>query len=356
MLLVACGAVLGALDDVTGNHLGLGRMFEEGFLCMGQTALSMAGILCIIPMAGTLLAPVLIPAAHVLGFDPAMFGALLANNMGGYPLAVQLAENEEIGRFAGLIVSSTLGATLVYTIPVGLGMLESGRHRAFARGILLGIIPIPVGAMAGGLMMGLGAGECVVNLLPVMETALLIVWGFMCHERRLFAFFTGFSRALNAVALLSLSLAAFQYISGWRVVPMMDDIMSVMEVVVDMSIFQLGSIPMAALFTRLLRKPLSWLAGRAGISARAMAALPITCVNAISAFAMMKEMDEKGITVVSAFLTGSICVCTAHLSYTLSMDAALTGPVAASKLLSGFLALLLALAVSGKGGNTSEAA
>ena len=68
--------------------------------------------------------PVIIPVFEALGADPAMFGAVLANDMGGYSLAVELAENQEAGLLAGTIVSSMLGCTLVFSIPVGLSLIE----------------------------------------------------------------------------------------------------------------------------------------------------------------------------------------------------------------------------------------
>ena len=45
-IMIALMAVAG-LDRFTGNHLGLGEKFEEGFNSMGALALSMAGAICI---------------------------------------------------------------------------------------------------------------------------------------------------------------------------------------------------------------------------------------------------------------------------------------------------------------------
>ncbi|MEG1742171.1 MAG: ethanolamine utilization protein EutH, partial [Acetivibrio sp.] len=89
--LIALGALVGAFDCIIGNKMKLGEKFEEGFSCMGATALNMAGIICIAPVIGNILRPVLVPLYRFLGADPAMFGSLFANNMGGYPLAVELA-------------------------------------------------------------------------------------------------------------------------------------------------------------------------------------------------------------------------------------------------------------------------
>ena len=38
-------AVLGALDRILGNRLGLGKEFEEGILAMGSLAMAMIGVI-----------------------------------------------------------------------------------------------------------------------------------------------------------------------------------------------------------------------------------------------------------------------------------------------------------------------
>ena len=90
VILFVMGAfvLLGALDRIFGNRLGLGKQLEEGILAMGTLALSMLGILCLAPVLAKLLRPVLVPVFGFLGADPAMFaGSILANDMGGAPLA-----------------------------------------------------------------------------------------------------------------------------------------------------------------------------------------------------------------------------------------------------------------------------
>ena len=42
-ILAAC-ALLGGLDRLAGNRFGLGKRFEEGFMLLGPTALSMGWI------------------------------------------------------------------------------------------------------------------------------------------------------------------------------------------------------------------------------------------------------------------------------------------------------------------------
>ena len=63
------------------------------------------------------------------GIDPAMFGAILSIDMGGYTLATSLATNEAIGLLAGTTVASMIGCTIVFAIPVGIGLVEEKDYK-----------------------------------------------------------------------------------------------------------------------------------------------------------------------------------------------------------------------------------
>ena len=135
--LMAGFLLIGALDRIFGNRLGLGKQFEEGILAIGTLSLSMLGIMSLAPVLARLLRPVLAPVYGFLGADPAMFaGSILACDMGGAPLAAELAQSPEAAKLGGLIVGSMLGATLVFTIPVALGILRPDDRPALAKGVL----------------------------------------------------------------------------------------------------------------------------------------------------------------------------------------------------------------------------
>ncbi len=97
--------VLGAIDKCIGNKFGLGEQFEEGIMAMGSLAVAMVGVICLAPVLADVLRPIVVPVFNILGADPAMFaGSLLANDMGGAPLALELAKDPNAGLFGGLIV------------------------------------------------------------------------------------------------------------------------------------------------------------------------------------------------------------------------------------------------------------
>ena len=61
MIVMAGGAVLGGIDRVLGNRLGLGEQFEKGFLLLGPMALSMAGMICLTPVLTDVLGRFIVP-------------------------------------------------------------------------------------------------------------------------------------------------------------------------------------------------------------------------------------------------------------------------------------------------------
>ena len=124
MYVMAAGVVLGAIDRIFGNKKGYGKRMEDGFMYLGPTALSMVGMMCMIPVFSKMAEQLLMPLYHLTKIDPAMFGGLLAIDMGGYQLAKDIAVDAGLGAYAGIVVAATFGCTFIFTIPVGMRVLE----------------------------------------------------------------------------------------------------------------------------------------------------------------------------------------------------------------------------------------
>ena len=137
---MAAFALLGALDRILGNKFGIGKEFEEGILAMGSLAIAMIGVITLAPVLAAVLKPVIVPIFSLLGADAAMFaGSILACDMGGGALAAQMTADSDAALLGGVITGSMLGATLVFTIPVAMGILEEEDRPAMAKGILCGL-------------------------------------------------------------------------------------------------------------------------------------------------------------------------------------------------------------------------
>ena len=174
---MAIFAALGAIDRIFGNRAGLGKQFEEGILAMGSLALAMIGIITLAPVLANLLRPVVVPVYTFLGADPAMFaGTILACDMGGGSLAMELTANSDAALLGGVLCGSMLGATIVFTIPVAMGILPQEDMPFLAKGILAGIVTIPVGILVGGLVSGFPLTMVLANLVPILIIGALITY------------------------------------------------------------------------------------------------------------------------------------------------------------------------------------
>ena len=118
-------AILGLADRLIGNKFGIGKEFEKGFLLLGQLVLSMMGMIIIAPVLAELLSPVFDFVYNALGIEPSIIPSMLfANDMGGAPLAKEIAKNSQVGMYNAMVVSSMMGATVSFTIPLALGCLK----------------------------------------------------------------------------------------------------------------------------------------------------------------------------------------------------------------------------------------
>lgn len=347
--IMAVFMVLGALDRIFGSRFGLGKQFEEGILAIGALALSMLGILALAPVLAKLLKPILVPVYGFLGADPAMFaGTILANDMGGAPLAYELAQTQEAAQFGGLIIGSMLGATVVFIIPVALGIIQEEDRPALAKGVLAGVVTIPIGAFLGGLTAGFSVGMLLRNLVPIVLFAALIALGLWKFEKAMIRGFLGFGKGVLAVITVGLAAAVFSELTGVTLIPGMAPLSEGIEVVAQIGFVLAGAFPLVYGITKVFRKPLLKLGGLLGMNDIAAAGMVASLANVIPMFGMMKDMDWRGKVVNVAFAVSAAFVFGDHLGFTAGFDSSMLVPVIVAKLTGGVAAVLAALALTRK--------
>ena len=341
---MALFALAGALDRILGNRWGLGKEFEEGILAMGSLALAMVGIVCLAPVLAAVLKPVVVPVYTFLGADPAMFaGTILACDMGGGSLAAQLTTDPRAALLGGVLNGSMLGATVVFTIPVAMGILKEEDRPAMARGILCGVVTIPLGVLIGGLTAGYPIGMVARNLTPIVLIAALIALGLWRAERKMVRGFEVFGKIVVALITVGLAAAIWQALTGYVLIPGMAPISDGFETVGAIAIVLAGAFPMVAVITRLLRKPLMAGGKLLGINDAAAAGLIASLANSIATFGMVKDMNPRGKVMNIAFAVSAAFVFGDHLGFTAGFAPELLGPVILGKLAGGISAVLLAL-------------
>lgn len=322
----------------------MGREFENGIMTFGSLALSMLGIIALAPVLAGVLRPVVSPIFQALGADPGVFpGTILACDMGGAALALELAQSREAGLFGGVIIGSMLGATIVFLIPVALGMIREQDRACLAKGVLAGIVTIPVGAFAGGVAAGFPVVMVLRNLVPIVLFALVIALGLWKAERAMIVGFSVFGKVVTAVITVGLAAAIVEELTGVALIPGMNPLSEGYEVVGSIAIVLAGAFPLVYLLTKVFQKPLLRFGKMLGMNDVAAAGMVASLANAIPMFGMMDQMDDRGKVINVAFAVSAAFVFGDHLGFTAGFAPEMLVPMIVAKLISGMAAVVVAM-------------
>lgn len=342
MWIMAVGAVIGGLDLIFGNRFGLGEKFEDGFKAMGPLALAMVGIICLAPVIAEVLGPIISPVFTYIGADPALFASVLANDSGGYALAMNLAIDKDAGLFSGLLVASMLGCTIVLT-PVGLIMLPKWDQPYFAKGLLIGLIAIPFGALAGGLIGGFNFGMVIANTIPVAVFSILLAVGLKFIPEKMIKGCLIFGKFIFTIVIAGLIIAAFESMTGIAFIKGLDPIKNAMEIIGIIGVILLGTFPVMAIITKVLQKPLALVGEKLDLDNTSTAGLIVNLANPIPVFQMIPNMRPRGKIINTAWLVPATAALGDHLGFTAGVEPEYITMVVFGKLIAGSVALVLGL-------------
>lgn len=342
MFIMALGIIIGAIDKIIGNKLGLGKELEEGFKNIGTIGFSIIGIISIAPVIANILSPVIVPVFKRFGIDPAMFGTILANDLGGYSLSTSLAEDKAIGMLAGTTISSMIGCTIVFAIPVGVGMIQEKDYKYFFKGVMLGIIAMPFGSIIAGMFYGIAFKKMLINCVPLLIIAAVMVIGIVFFQKFMIKAFELFGKFMGIVAMVGVAAASFKYLTGITLIKGMAPLTDGAKVLIDIGIVLMGSYPVIHIFKWLLAKPLNAIGKTFGLNAESMMGLVIALANSVPIFSMIKDMNPKGKVINSAWVVCAAAALGAHLGFTAGVAPDMISTLLIGKLSAGLIAVLFA--------------
>ncbi len=340
ILLFLC---LGAIDYLIGNKFGLGAEFERGFKLLGTMALSMIGMIVIAPWIASTISPVFDWIYEILHIDPSIIPAsLFANDMGGAPLAIEVTKNPEVGRFNALVVSSMMGATMSFTIPIALQMVAQKQHNMLAYGLLCGIATIPAGCIFAGFICGISIGVLMVDILPLLILAVVIGTGLILIPDFCVKAFKVLGFIMKLLIMLGLIIGVVNFLAKEELLRGMGTLEDGVMICINASVVMSGMFPLLYLVTKLMKKPLKRLGKITKMNDAGMMGMVSSLATNITAFGNMSSMDSKGVMLNSAFAVSGAFTFAAHLAFTMAFDANYLLPVIAGKLFAGLLAVVLA--------------
>jgi ethanolamine transporter len=372
--LLMASAVIGAIAAIRDSEKGLGREFMEGLHSVGYIFVPSAGIMAAIPYLSQVIEAVFGPLFNMMGADPAIAAtSIIAVDMGGYQLAEKLAESKESWIMA-MITGYMAGATIVFSIPMGLAMLDKRDHKYMALGVMSGILTVPIGVFISSVLLllsdskvrqviatdgeatyqlALSYGQIFLNLSPLVILVVLIALGLRFLPDMMITGFIWFGRMMDAFIKLVLVFSIVEYFTGaftklfgfWGFDPIIADAENQvrgLEVAGYIGIMLAGAFPLVYMIRKYCARPLEAVGSKLGLSAAGSAGLLATVANILAMFRLVKSMPPKdkviniSFAVCAAFLFGD------HLSFTANFQPTMILPIMLGKIGGGVIAIALA--------------
>jgi ethanolamine transporter len=344
MAVISVFFAAGALDYIIGGKFGLKTEFENAFSMIGKIMLNIVGMICLAPTLAQLLRPLIVPVYSLFGIDAAMFApTFLAPDAGGYSIAVAMASDAAIGAWAGTVVASHIGAAFSFNIPVTLGVIDKSHYRIFSLGALSGLIACPFGCILGGLISGLPLSVILINMIPAILLALIVILGLIFKQDACMRVFLVFVKLLRVIIVIGLTAAAIERLTGFVIIPGMNPISTGFLTAGTIGLTLAGILVMTKILSVLLKKPLARLSRLLKINELSL----LMCINALCVVlpgaVVYDKMDKRGKLIFGAITVSAANIIGAHLSY-IGLNAPEMLPAAtAGKLLSGLLGVIIAL-------------
>lgn len=376
-IIMAC-AVLGAFAAIKDAEKGLGKQFMEGLHSVGYIFIPAAGIMASIPYLSWFIDKAAGPFFAAVGADPAIAAtAILASDMGGYQLAETLKNSYE-GWIMALIVGFMAGATIVFSIPVGLAMLDKRDHKYMALGVMSGLLTIPIGALISSVIMlvtnakvrdvistssessyefTISYMQLFLNLSPLVVMVALLALGLYFLPDLMIKGFMLFGRLMDAGIKIVLVFSIVEFFTGffstvfgsWGFSPIIadeDDQFRALETAGYIGMMLAGAFPMVYLIQKYASRPLGAVGRKLGLSEAGSAGLLATSANILAMFKLVSSMPPKdkviniSFAVCGAFLLGD------HLSFTANFQPTLILPVMIGKFSAAVIGIALAYKLS----------
>lgn len=376
-IIMAC-AVIGAIASIIDTESPLGKEFTAGLHAIGHIFIPVAGIMAAIPYLSAAISATLGPVFSAVHADPAMAAtSLIAVDMGGYQLAAALAQSTE-GWIMASVTGFMAGATIIFSIPVGLAMLDKSDHHYMALGVMCGLLSIPIGVLVSCLlMMGMGVSvrpdvntvgeathllalslpQILTNLAPLAVFCGVLALCLWFLPDLMIRLFLGFGRLMYAGITLVLVFSIVEYftgaftriLGGWGFDPIIadaEDQFRALEIAGYIGIMLSGAFPMVYLMTRFLEKPMTVVGARLGLSPKGATGLLAASANILAMFRLIGEMPPRDKVLVIAFAVCGAFMFGDHLAFSANFQPTIILPLLLGKLIGGLLGLAFAAKLS----------
>lgn len=352
LYLVAFFFVLGVLDYAAGDKLGLGKVLREGICNMGSLAISMVGIISLTPILVKILNLIAVPFFKKIGIEASILtSSFIAVDMGGYNMALELSSTDSMAIFSGIVIASLLGCTISFTMPLAMGMVKKDSQDELAKGMLCGIITIPIGLLVSGFLLKIDVNTLLFNIMPVIIISIILALGINYKPNICLKIFNVLGKVITLISLIGLAFQGINSIVGITILEDMTSLNESLYIVGKIGLFLGGSCVMLEVIKISLSKQLSYIENKYKIRGSTIAMLIASLASAIIVFSDFEDLDKNGKIICSSFSVSGAYVFGGQLGYVVSVEPNVINIYILVKIISGVAAILLAYIIFIKRGD-----
>lgn len=266
------------------------------------------------------------------------------------------------------------GATIVFTVPVALKMLEKRDRKYLALGVMSGLLAIPIGVFVASAViavshpiirevvstnadatyqLALTWAQIGVNLVPLIIICVALALGLKFKPDAMIKGFIVFGRVMEGALKIVFVLVVVEYFTGLfttvfgsfgfdPIIADEDDMFRALETAGAIGMMLCGAFPMVYLIRKYLAKPLAKIGGAVGLSSDATAGLLAGSANVLALLSMVKYLKARDKVICMAFAVCCAFLFGDHLSFTANFQPSLIVPVLLGKLAAGICAIVFA--------------
>ena len=283
-------------------------------------------------------------AAH-LPFDPALaIGSILAPDMGALPISSGIASSEKLAVFIGAMVAGGLGQTLGYQLPVFLASVKKDEIAPLMRGYIFGLIALPAGLLAGGVMLGLALPVILLHMIPVILLCVILITCYLLLPEGTMRVMIALGTAIRLFSYILFALAVVGVFMPEHALADVALVKEMLYLILRMAIVASGGLVLSHMVLKYFGGPIRKAGAGLHVNETSIMGLILSLVQSLAMLPLFSEMNERGKILNAAFSVSGAYVLGGQLAFVSSM---VTGPQTSaymiSKIVSGAAGVLLAL-------------
>lgn len=342
ILIMLALSLLGLFDKILNNKLGLVSAFDKGINSMGSIAMSMIGFYSIAITLVQSNIDKITSLSSNSSLDPSIIiGTILAPDMGGFSIISRL-DSSAFLIFSGVILTSTLGQTISFQLPIFLASLKKDDLNPFISGLVYGILSLPIVLII--VAWYLQVPNLLNNLLPIIILCLVLVIAlYFCYNKTIFIL-TLFGYLIRIISILLFGMVILQLFFDTLPFTTTALISEALVIVLKMCIIVCGSMILSDLIIKRFSRVIFMIGEILGINSSSVIGLLLSLATSIAMIPLFGQMDRKGKIMNAAFCVSGSYVLGGQLGFIASVvDSSSVIIYMITKLVAGLLAIMFVL-------------